>query len=262
MRSVFVPSLQARNIIGYRNILAANIERVVSRNSLQHHSRIGNSRSQRPNMIERPRKRNHAPRRNAPISRLDPDASAQCSRFADRSSRIRPNRRIAKSRRNRRSRTSGRSSSNVRRVPRIMNIAEKTDQRTPAISELMQIVLTQNHSPACRNRRTTSASSAGTRSLKKRAGRRCARPRGIDQVFQSNRNPVQRPAPFPAQDFLFRSPRLCQRGLGAHCNKGIQRGIKFLDAIQTSASQFDRRNFLPPQPRSKLNNSFQSRHHP
>ena len=94
-----------------------NIERIVSRNSLQHNRRIANGRSQWPNMIERPRKRNHAPRRNPSISRLDPHASAKRCRFADRARRIGPNRRVAKPRCNRRRRSSGRSSRNMRRIP-------------------------------------------------------------------------------------------------------------------------------------------------
>jgi hypothetical protein len=96
----------ARNIIGYRDIRARNLERIVSRDSLQNNRRIANRRGQRTNVVQRPRKGNHAPRGHAPISRLDPNAPAQRGRFANRSRRIRPNRRIAKSRSNRGRRSS------------------------------------------------------------------------------------------------------------------------------------------------------------
>ena len=92
------PFAESRNIIAYRNIRAVHVERIVSRNRLQHNRRIADGRSQRPHMIQRPRKRNHSARRNAPISRLDPNTSAQRRRFANGASRIGPNRRDSKAR--------------------------------------------------------------------------------------------------------------------------------------------------------------------
>ena len=71
---------------------------------------------------------------------------------------------------------------------------------------------------------------------------------------------MQRTAPFPTRDFDFRSPCFGQRRFGSHRDKCIQRGIKFLDAIQASTSQFQRGNFFPPQTRGKLNNGFEERH--
>jgi len=65
------PLPQSGRIIAHRNIRAANVERIVSRNRLQHNRRIAHTRGQRTNMIERPRKRYHPPRRNASISRLE-----------------------------------------------------------------------------------------------------------------------------------------------------------------------------------------------
>ena len=203
--------VQPRHVIRNRSINPANVERIISRNRLQHRSRIAHARSQWPNMIQRPRQRNHTSRRYAPISRLDPNAPAQRRGFANRACSVGPNRRVAKSRSNRGRRPSRRSPSDMPRVPRIVNVAEKADQRTAAISKLMQIVLSQNHRARLPQPPHHLRIFGGHAILVKRAGSGCTRARGIDQVLQCDRNAVQRPAPFPARNLNFRSPRLRQR---------------------------------------------------
>ena len=94
------PLAENGNIIAYRNVGAVRVERIVSRDRLQYGSRIADGRSQRPHVIQRPGKRNHAARGNAPISRLDPDTTAQRRRFANGAGRIGPNCCEAKSRSN------------------------------------------------------------------------------------------------------------------------------------------------------------------
>ena len=145
-------------------------------------------------------------------------------------------------------------------VPGIVNVAEEADQRTPAISELMQIVLAQNYRTRQPQPPHDFRIFGRDTVLVKAAGGRCARARSIDQIFYRNRNPVEWPPPFSARDLNLRSPSLRQRSLGSHRDESIQRGIEFLNAIQASASHLDRGNFLPPQARGKLSNSFQSRH--
>ncbi len=68
-------------------------------------------------------------------------------------------------------------------IPRIVNVAEKTDQRTPAISEFVQIVLTQYHRARLPQPPHHFRILCGNSILKKRARSGCARARGIDQVF-------------------------------------------------------------------------------
>jgi len=113
----------------------------------------------------------------------------------------------------------------------------------------MQIVLAENH----RTRQPQPPHHFGifgrNTILVKTAACRRPRARGIDQILQRNRNPVQWPAPFSVRDFDLRSPCLHQRRLGGHRDEGIQRGIEFLDPIQTSARHLERRHFLPPQTR-------------
>jgi len=139
------PLMQPRNIIRHQHIDRTNVRRIVSRNLLQDHRRIRHASRQRPNMIQRRRQRNHSPRRHASIRRLQPDAPAQRRRLANRSCRVRPNRRISHPRRNRRRRSPRRPAGNPLRVPRIVHVPEVADQRTPAVSKLMQIILPHNH---------------------------------------------------------------------------------------------------------------------
>ncbi len=251
---------QARNVIRHRNLSATNVEWIVSSDGFQNNRRIANSRGQRSNMIERPRKWNHPTHRDAAISRLDPHTPAQRSRFANRARRVSPNRRITKPGSHSSRRTSGRSSRDVPRVPGVVNIAEETDQRTPTISELMQIVLAHNHRTGLpqpsHNFRIFSRNTV----LKHRAGSGSACARGIDQVFQRDRNPVQRPAPHPTHDLSLCRPRLRQSRLASNGDKSIQHGVELLDSIQASPSQFNRRNFLAPKTRTQFNDSFQSSH--
>jgi hypothetical protein len=251
---------QARNVIRHRNLSAASVKRIVSRDRLQHNRRIANSRSQRPNMIQRPRKRNHPASRHAPISRLDPHTPAQRRRFANRTSRVGPNRRITKPGSDGRRGSTGRPSGNMPCVPGVVNIAEETDQRTPAVSELVQIVLAQHHRTGLPQPPHNFRIFGRNAMLKHRAGSRSARARSIDQVFQGDRNPMQKPAPFTTRDLRLRRPRLRQSRLGSHGDKSVKRGVELLDAIQANPSQFDGRDFLPPQTRTKFNDSFQSIH--
>ena len=145
-------------------------------------------------------------------------------------------------------------------VSRIVNIAKKTDQRTAAISELMKIVLAQNHSASRAQPLHDFRIFSRHTMLKKRAACGCSRFRGIDNVFQRDGNAMQRSAPLLARDLDLRSPRFGQRGFSSHRNERIQLRIQFLDAIQTIASQFDWRNFPPPQMWRKLNDRSQNRH--
>ena len=191
--------MQTRHVIGNRNVNTANVERIVSRNNLQHSRRIANRLGQRTNMIQRPRKRNHASRRNAPISRLDPHAPAQRSGLADRSSRISTNRRITKPCSHSSSRSSRRSSSNVLRIPGIVNISEKADQRTAAISKLVQIVLAQNDRSRLPQSQRYLSILSGHAILVKPTGGRCPRAAVSIKSFKATGIPCKGPRHSPRE---------------------------------------------------------------
>ena len=64
----------------------------------------------------------------------------------------------------------------------------------------------------------------------------------IHDVFQSDRNSVQRPTVVSTVDFFFRTTRISESRLGQHGDKRIQLWIQMLDALQAIARQFHRRN--------------------
>jgi len=124
----------------------------------------------------------------------------------------------------------------------------------------MQIVLAQNHRASLPQPPHNFRILRRNTVLKDRTGSRIARARSIDQIFQGDRDPMQRPAPFTTRDLRLCRPSLRQSRLGSHRDESIQRWVELLDSIQAAASQFDRRNFLPPQKRGEFHDSFKARH--
>src|ERR1700691_4772231 len=110
----------------------------------------------------------------------------------------------------------------MRGVAWIVNVAEETDQRTPTISAFMQIVFAENYRAGPPQPLNYFRVLGGNSMLENRAGRGFGRARGIDQVFQCDRNPMQRPTPFSAGDFDFGSLRLRQRRHGGHGDEGVE----------------------------------------
>ena len=95
--------------------------------------------------------------------------------------------------------------------------------------------------PACFNWRTSTASCGGNPIAELIAGCRGKNAGGIEQVFQPNRNAVQRPSPSARHDFRFSLPRLLQRKLRRDGDESVQGRIQPLDARQAFASEFHRR---------------------
>ena len=106
--------------------------------------------------------------------------------------------------------------------------------------ELVQIALAYQHGPRMTQR-------GGHRGI--RAGRRRvehARARGrrhaalIDQIFERDRNAVQRAEPLPARPRAV-GPRALERLFTGHRNEGIQRWIEPFDHVETLARKTHRR---------------------
>jgi hypothetical protein len=71
---------------------------------------------------------------------------------------------------------------------------------------------------------------------------------------------MQRPTPLSPRNFVLSGACIGQRRLRHHSDKGVQRGVQLVDAIQARASQLDWRNFFSPQARSKISDRFQNGH--
>ena len=83
-----------RHVIAYRNIRGGKVGGIVSCDGLEHSSGIAHGRSQRSNMVQRPRQRNYSAARNPAIRGLKANAAAESGRLANGASRIGPDRRI------------------------------------------------------------------------------------------------------------------------------------------------------------------------
>ena len=62
---------------------------------------------------------------------------------------------------------------------------------------------------------------------------------GIDQVFERNRDSMERSSPAVVLDFRFGGTSLRQRGVGRNRNEGIEFWIESFDPAQAFTSQFD-----------------------
>src|SRR5215469_15765857 len=129
------------------------------------------------------------------------------------------------------------------------------DQRTTAIGELMQIILSDKHCSGLSKTANNFGIFGGYSVFVQGAGRSCANARRIDQILQSNWNPVERASPFARRNLLPTCPRFHQRRLGHDGNEGIERWIQFLDALQTRARDLNGRDFASAHPRGKVRNA-------
>ena len=73
------------------------------------------------------------------------------------------------------------------------------------------------------------------------AGGGGANARGIEQVFQSDRNTVQRAAPVTGHDFGFGLARLVERQIAGDGDERVENRIQPLDTREALACKFNRR---------------------
>ena len=76
------------------------------------------------------------------------------------------------------------------------------------------------------------------------AGGRRPHTRSVDQIFQANWNPVQRPAPVAGMDLMFGTVRFREGGVGHNRDECVQGWIEALDFVQRFTNEFDGREFL------------------
>ena len=82
---------------------------------------------------------------------------------------------------------------------------------------------------------------------------RCANAGGIEQILQSDRDPVQFPARSPTRNFHLRSFRIGERLVARDSNECVQRRIQPFDPRQAGLRELQRRNPARPQARSSIN---------
>ncbi len=79
----------------------------------------------------------------------------------------------------------------------------------------------------------------GNAIFKQAAARGGAYSSGIDEVFERNRDSMERSSPAVVLDFRFGRTSLRQRGVGRNRDESIELWIEPFDSVQTFTGQFD-----------------------
>ena len=116
--------------------------------------------------------------------------------------------------------------------------------RGGAISELMHVLFADEHGPGALEARDHLGVFRRNAIGEDGAGARGLDARRVEQIFQPDGDSVQRAAPRAGVSLGLERPRLPQGLVRHNGDEGIQLGIQALDAIETRARQFHRRNLL------------------
>src|SRR4029077_10376356 len=96
-------------------------------------------------MIERPRERDRTEKTRPPERWLETDATAERGRDADASSGVAPERGVGLARGDGHRGAAGRASWDLRRIPRVVDVAEMRIPRADAVGELVESELAEEH---------------------------------------------------------------------------------------------------------------------
>ena len=220
----------------------AGVARVGSRDGGQHERGILDAARERTHMVERPRQRRAAVQAGPPESGLEAHHSAQRRRDADRTPRVRAQRRVHHAARHRRRRPAARSARVAGGVAGVGGGAVVGVGRPRPVREFRQPRLAHDDSPrrpqALHRGRVVVGDMIG-KDLRSGGGDRALHGQ---QILDRDRNPVQRTAPSPARHFILRAMRRRQRLLRQHQLKGIGPAVVLLDAGQRLLGKLYRRN--------------------
>ncbi len=129
-------------------------------------------------------------------------------------------------------RTARRSAGDVVQRPGIVHGAEATHIRSSAVSKFVKIKLAEDNGPG------VFQSADNPRVLRRNpeqfARRGGADPRSVDIIFQSDRDPVQRPSPFPPPLLGLHFTGGFQSLVAGDCDESVPRRIVVFDSLQAS----------------------------
>ena len=195
------------------------------------HCHVCHRARDRPHVVERDRKRNHAPGADPSISWLQANHAAQRRGFPNRAGCVGADRAVTQSRSDRGGRASGRPAGDVFRIPRVSHFAEVAHHRAAAVSELVQILFSQQHSAGSFQAADNFSVFRGNAIFEQRLAavvghQRCrSDPSGRVECHAaghaSRRAGSRLPPGVPAQ-----------RGVRRHRNESVQPRIQLLDARQ------------------------------
>ena len=129
-------------------------------------------------------------------------------------------------------------------MPWIFDRAKMGDTRRSAISELMQVQFPQQDSAGFLQSPNNFRIFQRHAVCKHRAGGCSADSRRIDQIFQRDRDAMQRSAPFVRERVRLPVARLVERIVLRNRNERVDQRIRRMDLRQTSLREFRRRQDL------------------
>ena len=178
------------------------ISRIVAREYLQHERRIVHGVSDRAHVIVRVGQRHHAARAHPAVGRLESDHSTVVSGLTNGTGGVGADRRETQPGGNTRRRASRGASSQTLHIPRVVDLAKETDHGAATVGKLVQVLLAYNDCAG----RTQAADDfgvfRGNAVFEEFAGGGGADAGGIDDVFESDGNAVQRAAVVATLDLL------------------------------------------------------------
>src|SRR5208282_5952656 len=131
-------------------------------------------------------------------------------------------------------------------VPWIVDFSEKTDHRTAAIGEFVQILLAQDDGAS--SAKTTDdlgvfgGNAIFLRSTEQAAGGGGADSSDIDNVLEPDGNAVQRSEIGSVVDFPLGVTSSVESGFGRDGDEGVERRVELFDAREAIVGEFDRRD--------------------
>lgn len=127
----------------------------------------------------------------------------------------------------------------MRELPRIMNGPEMAALGRKAVGKLIHVELPQQN--GSRLSQSANDESVFLRNSIRKNGAPTGGPdpSGVDQVFQRNGNPVERPAVASGEDFFLGRARLLCRLPGGDCDECVESWIQTLNALQARLGQRD-----------------------
>ena len=130
----------------------------------------------------------------------------------------------------------------MRGIPGIARHAKMADDRASAVSELMQVQFAQQHSPGRLESLHDGCVVLRNVILQHRAGRSGFYTCGFNQIFNCQRNAMQRAFPGAVSDFCFSFAGRIHGRVGSDGDESIQLRIQAFNLRETCLRQLHRRD--------------------
>src|SRR5262249_43817148 len=118
------------------------------------------------------------------------------------------------------------------------------DHRAASVSKLVHVELAEEHRPSAFEPADDFSILRWNSVLEHTARGGGSDTRGVNEVFQSDRNSVERALPPAALDIRLGTPRLGQRRTRGDGDESVELGVELVDPAQTSLGKLHRRDFL------------------